>query len=156
MVDFVENWYREVFWVVDYESGVKFSKFNMADLIWRIKILKIYVNSIFSAKITYLGVFGVADCESGISFSKFNMADQNLKKIYKLHIFGWNHIYRGFWCRWLRIRHQFFKIQYGESTMADQNFKNVCNPFRGFFYQNFFLSEKKIDNWQLPKCCHFQ
>ena len=65
------------FLAADDESEVRFSKFKMADPIWRTNcflILQIY-NFSDLLETRYSGVFGVADYESEVRFSKFKMAD---------------------------------------------------------------------------------
>lgn len=57
VTDCFENLYPRVFQVADYESEDRFSKFKMADPIWRTKISKFLQ---FSRK-AVSGGFGVAD-----------------------------------------------------------------------------------------------
>jgi len=60
-----------VFEVADYESIIRFSKFKMANPIWRMKIHK--VSKLDENR--YIEVIGITDYESIIRFQKFKMAD---------------------------------------------------------------------------------
>ena len=90
--------------VADYESDIRFSKFKMADPIWRTQ----FKNCLDLSEIHYSGVLGIADYESGIRFSKINMADQiwrqqneDIKYIRLKHIASLSDLldthYAGFW-----------------------------------------------------------
>ena len=62
--DLLDTHYAVVYRVADYESEIRFSKFKMADPIWRTQ----FKNCLVLSEIHYSGVLGVADYESGIRF----------------------------------------------------------------------------------------
>ena len=66
-VESLQNVHTRVFGVADYEFIVRFTKFNMAD--------KIFKNKGKISTKCHSRVFGVADYEFIVRFTKFNMAD---------------------------------------------------------------------------------
>ena len=69
------NTYIGFFEVADYESSIRFWKFEKAGPIWRLGSKKNSWNSLILVSITCTGVFEIPDYESGFRFWKLKMMD---------------------------------------------------------------------------------